>query len=75
MKKFEVPVEYTAVGEISVEANNYEEAVAKAEKLLAVEHSMGSVFTGHNPVSWLDSSAEVDGEEIDLDDFKYFEED
>ena len=66
MTKFTVPIKFTSIGSLGVNAPDYKSAVAHVERLLIEKYQAGNPTTSKD-INWLGAEAEVDGDEIDLD--------
>lgn len=69
MKTFHVPIEITNRGTVSVEAENQDEAYKKADDLVFWAYQGGMIENNKN-VSITDVEVEIDGEELDLDEYR-----
>lgn len=72
-KEYTVGMKFTLIGEVTVEADSMDDAIDKVEKKLAIMHSTGNLASDHHVVNWSGSELEVEGEDVDLDDMKYYE--
>jgi len=69
MKTFNVPIKVISKGTIPVEAETYEEAVAKADDKAFWLYQAGAQTTSRE-LDFDGCEIEVDGDEIDLDSYR-----
>lgn len=65
MKEFSVPIKYTSIGSVTVNAENYDEAVGQVEEKMISMRESGSIPSDRTVIMWSGDELEVDGEEID----------
>ena len=69
MKEFSIPVKITLDCCLSVKANNRDEAYANADDIMYWAYQNGAPEQ-HKDLSILDCDISVDGEDIDLDEYR-----
>lgn len=73
MKTFNISIKIINRGVVQVEANDMDEALKKADDKMYWAYQGGDP-SSHKDVSITDCEIEVDGEELDLDEFREAEE-
>lgn len=69
MKQFNVPIKIKLSGVVTVEAEDQEAAFKKADDTMYWAYQAGAPES-HKAVSITDCEIEVEGEELDLDEFR-----
>lgn len=69
MKTFHVPITIKLMGTVSIEAEDEDSAYQKADDTMYWAYQSGAP-ENHKDVSISDCEIEVDGEELDLDEFR-----
>lgn len=69
MPKFTVPLKITAVGELTVEAENYQDAIVAVDNTLFWAYQAGDPMKTAG-INFTGSEIEVDDYEVDLDEYR-----